>query len=205
MYIFRNQTIEPLAKLHDFIDEFNFGIIFTQSLEATHLPFYIHRNEGELGTLYAHLSKANPQSRSLDAKEALITFSGPHAYISPTWLETRPMVPTWNYVAVHAKGRATLSDKAGTIEAIENLMRKQEPSLLYKRDIVTDEFRDRYIDYIVGVKIEICDLQGVLKLGQSDTVADQLGVVNGLALQNTDESNQLLNYMRRIGVGTGQE
>ena len=203
MYIFRSQAIKPIEKLHDFVDEFNFGIIFTESLEATHLPFYIKRNEGEFGTLYAHLSRANPQSMSLDGEEALITFSGPHDYISPTWLDTRPMVPTWNYAAVHAKGPAKLLDRKGTLEAIEELMKKQEPSLLEKRDIVTNEFRDSVINYIVGIRIEIIDIQGVLKLGQTDTTEDQLGVVKGLSSQNTNESNQLLNYMKRINVGMG--
>ena len=203
MYIFRNQAIEPIDKLHDFVDEFNFGIIFTESLEATHLPFYIKRSEGELGTLYAHLSKANPQSRSLDGKETLITFSGPHAYISPAWLATRPMVPTWNYAAVHARGLAELLDKEGTQEVIEELMKKQEPSLLERRDIVTDEFRDSIIDYIVGFRIGLNEIQGVLKLGQSDTTEDQQGVVNGLSFRNTEESNHLLNYMKRISVGIG--
>jgi len=153
--------------------------------------------------LYAHLSKANPQSKSLDGKDALITFSGPHAYISPTWLDTRPMVPTWNYADVQVKGLAKLLDKEGTLEVIEGLMMKQEPALLEKRDIVTDEFRDSIIDYIVGFRIEIKDIQGVYKLGQTDTKADQLGVVTGLASQNTDASNQLLNYMQRINLGTG--
>ena len=203
MYIFRNQSIEPLEKLHDFVDEFNFGVIFTESLQATHLPFYIKRNEGEFGTLYAHLSRANPQSNYLDGRETLTTFAGPHSYISPAWLETRPMVPTWNYAAVHVKGSALLSDKEGTLEAIEELIKKQEPSLLERRDIVTDEFRDSIIDYIVGIRIEISDIQGVLKLGQTDTREDQLGVVKGLTSHNTDASSQLLNYMNRIDVGIG--
>lgn len=203
MYIYRNQAIEPLDKLHDFVDRFNFGIVFTKSMEATHLPFFIERGEGKLGTLYAHLSRANPQSGNLDGEQTLITFSGSHAYISPTWLETRPMVPTWNYSAVHAEGTAELMDRQGTLDTIERLMHKQEPSLLETRDVVTDEFVATYIDYIVGFRIEIADIQGVLKLGQSDTTEDQRGVVNALASQSSDASTALLNHMRHIGVGLG--
>jgi transcriptional regulator len=203
MYVFRNQSIEPVEKLHDFIDEFNFGIIFTGSMEATHIPFYVKRDEGELGTLYAHLSRANPQSENLDDQETLVVFSGPQAYISPAWLKTRPMVPTWNYAAVHAEGRASLLDAEGTLQTIEELMKIQEPSLLENRDIVTDEFRDSIIGYIVGMRIELRDIQGVLKLGQSDTADDQLGVVNGLSSQNSDTAAQLVNYMKRIKVGIG--
>ena len=203
MHIFRNQSIQPLDKLHDFVDRFNFGIVFTNSMEATHLPFCIERSEGKLGTLYAHLSKANPQSGNLDGQQTLVTFSGPHAYISPTWLKTRPMVPTWNYSAVHAEGTAELLDRKGTLDSIEKLMHKQEPALLQTRDVVTDEFVDTYIDYIVGFRIEIADIQGVLKLGQTDTKDDQLGVVSALAAQDSDDYTALLNYMRQIGVGTG--
>jgi len=204
MYIFRNQAIEPLDRLHDFVDEFDFGIIFTESLEATHLPFFIKRHEGELGTLYAHISKANPQSRALDGKPVLITFSGPHAYVSPSWLQTRPMVPTWNYAIVHAKGTAEFLDNAGTLAAIEGLIEKQEPALLEERDIVTDEFVGSVIDYIVGIRIKIADIHGSLKLGQSDPVPDQLGVVQGLSAQDRADANQLLDYMQRINVGMGR-
>ncbi len=204
MYIFRNQAIEPLERLHDFVDEYNFGILFTESLEATHLPFFIKRDEGELGTLYAHISKANPQSQALDGKPTLITFSGPHAYISPSWIETRPMVPTWNYAVVQARGTAALLDTEGTLAAIEGLIEKQEPALLEKRDLVTDEVVSSLIDYIVGIRIKITDIQGSLKLGQTDPVADQRGVVRGLSAEGRADGNQLLDYMQQLDVGMGR-
>src|SRR5262249_51748683 len=86
-----------------------FGIltsIVDGSLMATHIPFVI---EGD--KLHAHVARANPHWRAFDGKtEALAVFSGPHAYVSPTWYAKRPAVPTWNYVAVHVSGKPTLID-----------------------------------------------------------------------------------------------
>lgn len=76
---------------------------------ASHLPLLLEPDEGEFGTLYGHFAKANPHWRELqDGCEALAVFSGPDAYISPSWYPTKAehgkVVPTWNYIAVHARG-----------------------------------------------------------------------------------------------------
>src|SRR3954463_2154430 len=79
-------------------------------LQATHLPFIFDATRGAHGTLLGHMARANEQWRDLEAaQDVLVVFTGPHTYVSPTWYRTAPPhVPTWNYVAVHAHGRAKL-------------------------------------------------------------------------------------------------
>ena len=75
---------------------------------ATPLPLFLDESEGERGVLYGHVAKANPQWRSVPIGEALAIFMGPEAYVTPSWYatkqETGKVVPTWNYIAVHAYG-----------------------------------------------------------------------------------------------------
>lgn len=75
---------------------------------ATPLPLFLDPTEGERGVLYGHLAKANPQWRAAPIGEALAVFLGPEAYVTPSWCatkqETEKVVPTWNYIAVHAYG-----------------------------------------------------------------------------------------------------
>ncbi|WP_424134289.1 FMN-binding negative transcriptional regulator [Roseomonas chloroacetimidivorans] len=75
---------------------------------ATPLPLFLNAEEGPFGTLYGHLARANPQWKTPPIGEAMALFMGPDAYITPAWYatkrETGKVVPTWNYVAVHAYG-----------------------------------------------------------------------------------------------------
>jgi transcriptional regulator len=85
-----------------------------QGLLATPLPLFLAPEEGELGTLYGHLARANLQGSQPAVGEALVLFAGPDAYVTPSWYatkqETGRVVPTWNYVAVHAYGTPEFFD-----------------------------------------------------------------------------------------------
>ena len=78
-------------------------------LLANAIPFLIFPEEAKLGTLRAHVARANPQWRDLrDAQEALVVFQGFQHYVTPSWYETKretgKVVPTWNYLIVQARG-----------------------------------------------------------------------------------------------------
>jgi transcriptional regulator len=103
-----------LSKLHAAIESYSFGTLISrheEALTASHLPLLLKRDGGtpaQFGTLLGHMAKANTQWEQGVGKEVLAIFSGPHAYISPTWYQEEKTVPTWNYLAVHAYGRLDL-------------------------------------------------------------------------------------------------
>src|SRR5437868_7041638 len=106
MYIPAHFREDDPERLHSLIQEYSFGMLVTCEVGrpfASHLPFLLDTGRGPQGTLRAHLARANPQWQSFaSGQEALVIFQGPHAYLSPSWYETHPSVPTWNYAAVHA-------------------------------------------------------------------------------------------------------
>jgi transcriptional regulator len=109
MYIPRDFQVPPaLAK--PTLNRYDFATLVTVDQHgpfASHLPFLYRPDEGPLGTLRAHLAKANPQWKTFAGPgEVLAIFQGPHAYVSPSWYAAHPSVPTWNYVVVHARGIA---------------------------------------------------------------------------------------------------
>ncbi|WP_028471104.1 FMN-binding negative transcriptional regulator [Neptunomonas japonica] len=203
MYIPKNMQMSDLSTTHDFIEEFGFGVIISGSLTGTHIPFVIHRNEGEYGVLYSHCAKANPHWKELENAEVLIIFSGPHSYISPSWYAHAPAVPTWNYAAVHAYGTASLLSDKQTLEAVEEVVHQYEPALLEKREIITDEFRDKLLAGIVGIKIELSRIDGKLKLGQLRKSEDQEGVYTALSQSKHTADQALALYMKKLNLGTG--
>ncbi len=195
--------MKELSEAHDFIDELGFGVIVSSSLNGTHIPFVLHRTEGENGVLYSHCAKVNPHWKELEGTEALIIFTGPHSYISPSWYAQSPAVPTWNYAAVHAYGKVSLLNGQQTLDVVEEVVDKYEPELLVKRDVITDEFRDKLLSGIVGFKVELSNVEGKLKLGQQRKTDDQVGVYN--ALKNSDDlaAQSLVQYMAKKSLGTG--
>ncbi|TIU61299.1 MAG: FMN-binding negative transcriptional regulator, partial [Mesorhizobium sp.] len=87
-----------------------------EGLLATPLPLFLDESEGEHGTIYGHVAKANPQWRAPVLGDGLAIFMGPDAYVTPAWYQTKQetgkVVPTWNYVAIHSYGPVEFFDDA---------------------------------------------------------------------------------------------
>lgn len=190
-------TKEQLA----FIKDHPFALLTTPDLQATHLPLLVQQQGDEL-YLIGHVARANPHWKQSDNTEALAVFSGPHAYISPSWYASAPNVPTWNYVSVHARGTLTLLSDDELLEAMDDLMMAFEPD--YNRATLDDalvDYQQKLIRGIVGIKMKVTSLQGARKLGQHKKMADMAGVSKGLKTSGDHESLALLEYMQRHNIG----
>lgn len=100
---------------------------------ATPLPLLLDESEGEHGVRYGHVAKANPQWKLPPIGDALAIFSGPDAYVTPSWYatkqETEKVVPTWNYVAVHAYGPVEFfQEPERLLDAVTRLTNRHEGS-----------------------------------------------------------------------------
>lgn len=188
-----------ITQQHEFIEEFGFGVVISASggLSATHLPFVLKTDEGEKGVLYTHCAKSNPLWSSLQKQNVLVIFTGPHAYISPSWYSSKPAVPTWNYTAVHAYGVASLLNPEDSLKAVNHLVGKYEPQLLIENDIVSKKIKHQMLPGIVAIKIEINQIEGKLKLGQNRSLEDQTGIYNALSSSKKVENLALANYMQK--------
>ncbi len=191
MYIPSSFRQDDLASLHALMTEYNFATLVSQhegKPVASHLPFLLQAEPGQFGTLWTHLAKANPQWRSLTEGEVLVIFQGPHAYISPSWYEVVPSVPTWNYAVVHAYGQARRMDEAATLhEFMGGLVHRHEDgfSQPWRFEELADDYVQKMMAAIVGFEIEITRLEGKFKLSQNRSAQDQHNVVE--ALQGGDE------------------
>jgi transcriptional regulator len=112
MYVPAHFEERRLSRLHDLIRSHPLATLVTlgpDGLAANHLPVELDAATGPLGTLRAHGARANPLWQHLaPGAEALAVFTGPDGYVAPAWYESKAetgrVVPTWNYVAVHAHG-----------------------------------------------------------------------------------------------------
>ena len=187
MYIPNSNRADDPAQLHGLMRQYNFATLVTQHEEApfaTHLPFLLDAERGPHGTLLAHMARANPQWRDFAASpEALVIFQGPHAYISPSWYQSHPSVPTWNYAVVHAYGIPRIIDDHDTLRRmLEALVDTHEAAFAqpWRMNLPAD-YLEKMMRAVVGFEIEIARLEGKLKLSQNRSEQDQQGVIEALS------------------------
>lgn len=192
MYIPPAFIESDVVKLHDFIEQNSFALLVSQvdGLPfASHLPFLLDRSRG---CLSGHMARANPQWKTLAEQTALVVFSGPHAYISPTWYEAEQVVPTWNYTAVHVYGKAqTIEEPGALLDIVQKTIGVYERVLPnpWTLDAPT-VFVERLMTQIVGFRVMIEKMEGKWKLNQNHPVERREKVIR--ALQNRGDENSLV-------------
>ena len=193
---------DDLAELHAQMQASPFALLTSAGaagVQASHLPLLLAPDEGEFGTLYGHFARANPHWRDLQGgAEALAVFSGPDAYISPGWYPAKAehgkVVPTWNYIAVHARGPVELIEGPERLLQIVSRLSDQHESGRERPWAVSDaprEYIDSMLRAIVGFALPIRRLEGKWKLGQNRSAADQAGVRDGLAASPSPGDREL--------------
>ena len=193
---------DDLAELHAQMQASPFALLTSAGatgVQASHLPLLLAPDEGEFGTLYGHFARANPHWRDLQGgAEALAVFSGPDAYISPGWYPAKAehgkVVPTWNYIAVHARGPVELIEEPERLLQIVSRLSDQHENGRERPWAVSDaprEYIDSMLRAIVGFALPIRRLEGKWKLGQNRSAADQQGVRDGLAASPSPGDREL--------------
>ncbi|MFV2031439.1 MAG: FMN-binding negative transcriptional regulator [Gammaproteobacteria bacterium] len=177
MYIPKYFEITNREKIFAFIDANAFGQLISHvdgRLVSSHLPFLISADHRYL---LGHLARPNPQWKDISGQEILITLQGPHEYISPTWYSS-PGVPTWNYQAVHIYGKCqAFNDPARLKQVVDSLTEKYESAFdqSWKPDYAASMLRG-----IVGIEVEISEIQCKFKLSQNRSDTDQIQVIEAL-------------------------
>jgi transcriptional regulator len=203
MYVPSSFAQTDKSTLHEFMERHSFALLVSgegDALVASHLPLLLDREHGPLGSLVGHMARANEQWRTFSQPACLAIFSGPHAYISPAWYEAEHVVPTWNYMAVHAYGRLRLIEDQPGLEAI--VRRTVE---VYERGrsrpwslAMEGEFAQRLLGQIVGFRMEIERLEGKWKLSQNQPGERRQKVLRKLEERSDENSAGIAAAMRAL-------
>lgn len=167
-------------------------------LIASHVPMLLDGGSTPYGTLIGHLARPNPQGRGAIG-EALAIFQGPEAYITPSWYETKretgKVVPTWNYVAIHAYGTVEFFDDRERLRDVVTRLTERQETPRATPWAVTDapaDFIDIMLKGIVGFAMPIARLEGKWKMSQNRPPADRAGVVDGLGSDGREDVAALI-------------
>lgn len=170
---------------------------------CTPLPLLLDSSEGEMGTLYGHVAKANPQWREAVVGDALAIFMGPDAYVSPSWYESKQqdgkVVPTWNYLAVHACGPVEFFDDADRLLDVVTRLTDRHEAARPERWSVADapsEFVRAQLKGIVGLRLPITRIDAKRKANQNRSAEDRAGVKAGLSQSGRADERHAADLIR---------
>ncbi len=170
MYSPPYNRIEDRKELLEFMRANSFALLVTATGGtplASHLPVTVADSTAGI-VIHSHMAKNNPQWQEFFDDEVMLVFAGPHAYVSPRWYMDQERVPTWNYAAVHAYGKVTLSgDRAVKHAAQRALVAELDPQWLPKFDALRPEYVENMLNGIVNFDIAVTRLETRWKLSQN--------------------------------------
>jgi transcriptional regulator len=184
-----------------FMQRYSFATIVTADDDvpvASHLPFLVELR-GDKIVLLSHFAKANPQAGQIIGKSILVIFTEPHAYISPTNYEKEANVPTWNYLAVHAYGKATLTPEGEeTAALLAKMISNYEPGYLQQWNGLPVEYKQKMMKGIVAFEIVVDDLQSKQKLSQNRSASERDNIINSLDKSPDTNESEIAKYMSKL-------
>lgn len=198
MYIPSFNKVEDKQEVISFMKRYSFGTIITAANDlpvANHLPFLIEERDDKI-IISSHFAKANPQASEIIDNDILVIFTEPHAYISPKNYEKGTNVPTWNYIAVHAYGKALLLEgEQAHMELLERTINTFEESYFQQWQTLWPEYKSKMIKGITGFEITVTDLQAKSKLSQNRTAKERDNIINALKTSNNTNESDIATYM----------
>lgn len=167
---------------------------------ASHLPLEVEMKEDGRLVFYGHLMKKTDHHLAFEKNDhVLVVFHGPHTYVSASWYPEPKVASTWNYMAVHAKGKITFTDEAGTYEAIKAITNKYEgtgsPASFNQ---LPKEYVMKMIGAIVGFSIEVESFEHVFKLSQNHPEETRHRITAHLEAQGDTPADAIAKAMKQL-------
>ena len=205
MYIPEFNRLKDTAAALNFMRANPFAIVVSAgdgSPFATHIPVLVTEAAGGI-LLRGHVARANPHWKMLEQDgETLAIFHGPHAYISPGLYGSRESVPTWNYAAVHAYGRARIFHEAEPLTKVllETIALFEQAYLEQWRGL-NENYRAKMLTEIVGFEIPVERMEAKFKLSQNRPKGDQARVIQSLESSDDSVISGVAKLMKDHGLG----
>jgi len=201
MYIPKFNTFPYKNEVISFMRKYSFGTIITSVNNlpvATHLPFLVDERGDEV-IITSHFAKANPQALDVSGNSNLVIFTEPHAYISTKNYPKQEEVPTWNYIAVHAYGKARiLETEEENLELLKRTINNYEPEYYKQWEQLPQQFKSKMIKGIVGFEILVTDLQAKSKLSQNRSEVEKENIINSLSQSKFETEREIAEYMASL-------
>lgn len=203
MYVPRIHKQEDDEEVYKYIRKNGFATLVSQldqRLIASHVPMYLNESEERGFSLFSHIALGNEQKKCLDGEQQMLAiFMNTHAYVSSSWYN-HINVPTWNYVAVHIYGRATILEGDALFDSINKLVDQYEEGRagrFHISDMPTD-MQQAHFKGLVGFEMSIDKIEPAFKLSQNRNDNDYHNVINQLEQEKEKGSAEIANEMKKL-------
>jgi transcriptional regulator len=189
-------------KLLAFMQHHPFALLCSSGdggLMGTHLPFIVEEKEQRL-CITSHMAKPNPQGKELESgTELMLVFQGPHGYVSPSNYELKQNVPTWNYIAVHAYGKAKMiTSPEDSVVVLEKMIGTFEPAFRNQWNELTDKYKEEMLKGIVSFEIEVTKLEGKFKLSQNKKKTERENIIHSFETNGDEAAREIAKEMKKL-------
>ena len=208
MYLPPHFREEKVEILHELIRSRPLATLVTvgrEGLEANHIPMMIEPEPSPFGTLVGHVARGNSLWRDA-GRAALAIFAGPEHYISPSWYPAKQehgrVVPTWNYIAVHASGVLQIHEDPEWLRKLVTRLTETHEAQFQRPWSVSDApaaYIDGLLKGIVGIEITIDRLEGKWKMGQNRPDADRQTAAEALGKLGSSSAAEVGEWMKGVG------
>lgn len=201
MFIPNSFKFENRDGMIAFMKRYSFATIVTAKNNipvATRLPFVVEERDGKL-VLSSHFAAVNEQAKDIEQYTSLVIFSEPHAYISPMHYDKQGSVPTWDYIAVHAYGKARiLDDESSKMEVLERMIRLYETGYMEQWNGLSDKFKKGMMRGIVAFELDVEDLQGQKKISQNKSAVERERIAEHLGKSDNTAERDIAGYIKLL-------
>ncbi|NMM06786.1 FMN-binding negative transcriptional regulator [Polaromonas sp.] len=172
---------------------------------VTHLPLHLEQfpQAGQEApfVLLGHVAKANPHWHYLQARpKAVVTFMGPHAYMTPRVYPDLARVPTWNYITVHCTVEARLLEHFDDKDhLLKHLIADHDPAYANQWRGLGEDYQHKMMNGIVAFELKLLELQCKVKLNQHRPEAH--AAMRALYAQGGENEQALGDWMDRLRLG----
>ncbi len=205
MYIPTQFKSDDVAAAVDLMRKHSFATLICNDDDGqpfvTYLPLHVEMRERDgqpWPALLGHVARANPHWKYLrDRGTAVVSYLGPHAYMSPTVYPDKARVPTWNYLAVQCRVNVRLlNERAEMNQMLDRLIEDNEPTYLAQWRSLSEEYHTTMMAMIVGFELEITQLQCKLKLNQHRP--ESHAALRRTFAAGSEDERELLQWMDRL-------
>jgi len=201
MYKFPYFTEDDQEKVIAFMKENAFAVVtgFGESYPvASHLPLNFETRDGKI-FLTGHLMKNTDHHKAFVKNEhVLVIFNGPHCFVTADWYKDPLSGSTWNYMTVHAKGKISFTDEAGTIRAVNAITDKYVgKGTAASFDKLPDSYINSMVKAIVGFEIEVTSFDNVFKLSQNRDEEERRNIIKKLKERGDRQSLSVAEEMEK--------
>ena len=167
---------------------------------VTPLPLHPVEEAGGALSLLGHVAKPNPHAGFLRTRpQALVVFQGPQAYMTPRVYPDLVRVPTWSYLAVHARVQARMIESFDDKDRLlKHLIHTHAPAYDAQWRARGAEYQHKMMGGIVAFELRVLEVQCKVKLNQHRPES-HVALHAAYAAGNPDE-RALAAWMERLGM-----